>query len=219
MNGLVLSIETTWARSSVALHRAGERLGGETSEPLAHHGESFLPMVDGLLGRLGVEPSAIEGVCVDVGPGGFTGTRVGVCVAKGIAFATGAGVVAVRSYEAIVSRHDVGVGEALLVVLPAGRGDACVWSPDRVEARLVRAGGANAFFEEVRDRADAWRLVGPMGPTFSLELGLECLNDAFPSADDVARAAVGRASTNLRQLEPAYARPPEITQKRERTLS
>jgi len=63
------------------------------------HGESLAPAVEFVCARAGVSLSQLDAVCVDVGPGLFTGLRVGVSTAKALGFALGVPVVAVGSLE------------------------------------------------------------------------------------------------------------------------
>ncbi|MCH7631813.1 MAG: tRNA (adenosine(37)-N6)-threonylcarbamoyltransferase complex dimerization subunit type 1 TsaB [Planctomycetes bacterium] len=97
----VLAFETSGAMGSVALGCAGEILSAKTfSRPRAHAAE-FLPTIDDLCRRHGVEPHDVGCVYVSSGPGSFTGLRIAVTAARTIAFATGALVVGVPTLEVI----------------------------------------------------------------------------------------------------------------------
>jgi len=65
------------------------------------HAAGLPDLVARVLEEAGVVIEALDGLAVSVGPGSFTGLRVGLCFAKGIAFATGARIVAVRTLEAL----------------------------------------------------------------------------------------------------------------------
>lgn len=67
----------------------------------ADRGRGVTPAIAALLAAHGLAPAALAGIAVDVGPGSFTGTRVGVATAKGFAVAHGTPVVAVGSLEAL----------------------------------------------------------------------------------------------------------------------
>jgi tRNA threonylcarbamoyl adenosine modification protein YeaZ/tRNA threonylcarbamoyl adenosine modification protein YjeE len=67
------------------------------------HAELLAPLVDDVLARAGVVTAELTAVAVDVGPGLFTGLRVGVAMAKGLAFAAGVGVVPVTSLAVLAT--------------------------------------------------------------------------------------------------------------------
>jgi tRNA threonylcarbamoyladenosine biosynthesis protein TsaB len=95
----VLGIETSTMRGDVALAEEDRVLA---SIPLPHGSRptaSLLPAIAGLCRQLGWQPRTIGRICVDIGPGSYTGLRVGLTCAKTLAFAGGASVSAVRSLD------------------------------------------------------------------------------------------------------------------------
>ena len=192
------------------------------------HGESLLPMVSALFAGVGWRAVDVGRWGVGIGPGSFTGVRIGVATVKGIVIATGAEVVGVTSLDAIAHGVDADAGEVVVAVLGAMKGElfmqawrsgACVHEAAHVKAvaagdwlvalgapRLVLVGdGASEVGDEGVARMAranvAWRRVAD-------------------APHDVPRAAVVGAIARLRgpdgdDVEPLYVRPPEITQKRE----
>ncbi|MFO0933439.1 MAG: tRNA (adenosine(37)-N6)-threonylcarbamoyltransferase complex dimerization subunit type 1 TsaB [Planctomycetota bacterium] len=67
----------------------------------ADRGRGVAPAVAGLLAAHGLTPADLEGIAVEVGPGSFTGTRVGVATAKGLSVGRGTPLVGVGSLEAL----------------------------------------------------------------------------------------------------------------------
>lgn len=99
---LVLALETAteWAGTAVADDhgvRAAVTVAGR------RHGESLAPSVEVVCARAQVSLADLDGLCVDVGPGLFTGLRVGVATAKGLGFALGLPVVEVGSLEVLAN--------------------------------------------------------------------------------------------------------------------
>lgn len=120
----VLAIDTSAERSGVALFD-GERLH-EYAWP-AGRGQTTQvpPRIDRLLADAGVAMADLRGIAVAIGPGTFTGLRVGLSLAKGIAIATGAPIVGVPTLVATALPWTE-AGRDVIAVLPAGRG-RLVW--------------------------------------------------------------------------------------------
>src|SRR5687768_8857980 len=100
---LVLAFDTTLGACSAAIFDAGAgRLLAHAYEPLERgHAERLVGMVRDVLFRSGVEISAIDRIAVTVGPGTFTGVRIGLALARGLKLALGTPVCGLTSLEAI----------------------------------------------------------------------------------------------------------------------
>ncbi len=96
----ILAFETTDAIASVALY-----LDGEVYETVIdtdrRHAESVLPAAEALLSAHGRSTSDMDAFAADVGPGSFTGVRIGVCMANALGAAHAKPVVAVNALEAL----------------------------------------------------------------------------------------------------------------------
>ena len=97
----VLALETSSLWGSAALGRAGEVLAELNLERPRKHASDLLPVIDRLCRDAGIEPAELREVYVSIGPGSFTGLRVGVTVARMLALAHGARVVAVPTLTVI----------------------------------------------------------------------------------------------------------------------
>jgi len=103
---LILGIETSGERGSVALC-SGERLLESYRFPEgARHARHIMTGVDAVVRRAGVESREIEAVAVSEGPGSFTGLRVGVTCAKTLAYVLGWQAVGVPSLAVLVQNVD-----------------------------------------------------------------------------------------------------------------
>ena len=77
------------------------------------HTTSLPALVDRVLADTGVTIADVEGLAVSIGPGSFTGLRIGLALAKGIAFAGGLPLVGVPTLEALAHVADASPGEAI----------------------------------------------------------------------------------------------------------
>ncbi|NLZ17459.1 MAG: tRNA (adenosine(37)-N6)-threonylcarbamoyltransferase complex dimerization subunit type 1 TsaB [Desulfobulbaceae bacterium] len=109
MDGLlILAIETASGCGSVALTQGGRdqgRLLAELSHyPRRSHSRQLLSLVQQVLQAGQLDWSAIDAVAVSQGPGSFTGLRIGMAAARGIAFAAGKPLVSVPTLDALAAQ-------------------------------------------------------------------------------------------------------------------
>ena len=99
----LLAVETSTLAGGVAL-LDGDRLIGEyLLDVRLTHSERLMPAIDRLLGGAGWKPAVLEGLAVAVGPGSFTGLRIGLSAVKGLAWALGIPVAAVPTLDAMAA--------------------------------------------------------------------------------------------------------------------
>jgi len=94
-------IDTATSVGSLALARDGEVLGAETILEDAEHSAALGPALAALLERCHVKLREVQGLGVGLGPGSYTGLRVGIAFAKGLEFGLGVPLVSVPSFEAM----------------------------------------------------------------------------------------------------------------------
>ena len=117
---LLLAIDTATTRVVVALGDRGGTLIDATDWPAGYrHGETLLPAIDDLLARTGTDRSRLTAVVVGTGPGAFTGLRVGIATAKGLAHGLAVPIIGVSTAEALLA----GTPPGSVLVLPAGPSD------------------------------------------------------------------------------------------------
>ena len=98
---LVLAFDTATAVATSALLRDGELLGERTSVP-----RTLLEDVDALFRGAGVAPSDLAALVVGTGPGSFTSTRIGLAVARGLAFALDVPAAGVSTLDALAAARE-----------------------------------------------------------------------------------------------------------------
>ncbi len=100
----VLALDTSGPACSLALSTAGQVL--ERHETGARiHNERLLALLDELFKEAALAPRALDCLVLSVGPGAFTGLRIGTSAAQALAFAAGAPVLCVSSLEALALTH------------------------------------------------------------------------------------------------------------------
>ena len=102
----------------------GERVAALKVAGRRRHAETLAPAVAAVLERSGLELADVGALAVDVGPGLFTGLRVGIAMAKGLAQGLGLGVLGVKSLEVLAAgAFDAGWPGSVLAVVDARRGE------------------------------------------------------------------------------------------------
>lgn len=97
----ILGVESSATSASAAIFCDGKLLSMQYTNTGLTHSQTLLPMVEGALESAGVGIDEIDCLCASVGPGSFTGVRIGVSTVKGLAFSNNIKCLAVSSLEAI----------------------------------------------------------------------------------------------------------------------
>lgn len=117
----ILSIETSTSICSVAVHEEGELMAlAEINEPGAH-AERLMLLIEEVLKKAGLEFEELDAVAVSGGPGSYTGLRIGVSTAKGLAFGLNRPLIGLGTLQALASSVVAKEGETIIPVLDAKR--------------------------------------------------------------------------------------------------
>lgn len=184
---LILAIDTSTDEAGVALAR-DEEITAEFSWRAAGNHSRHLPIaIRDVLDLSAAAIRDVEAVVVAVGPGSFSGIRVGVSAAKGIAMSLGAPLVGLSTLDAIAFQAPGSKG-VILAVIPAGR--------EQVFAARYEG--------ERRQRVGEYRIVRPLELAGDIESGafLAGPGAAFVSAQVGAQGRVATGSETLRR--PGY---------------
>src|SRR5437763_2036354 len=144
---ITLGFDTATHATAVGLRLADGRALCERDDPAPAehpgHATRLLSMADELLGRAGIAWSALDRVAVGVGPGRFTGLRVGIATARGLAQALSVELACVSSLDALAAGALSAEQEpaCALAVIDARRGEVFV-SPYELERGSAAIGGA-----------------------------------------------------------------------------
>lgn len=110
---LILCIETGTDICSVGIARDGELVSLRESDEGRDHAKKVGVFVDELLRETGISPDELNSVAVGMGPGSYTGLRIGVSFAKGLCYGLGIPLVAVGSLDALaavaIEDYDAGI--------------------------------------------------------------------------------------------------------------
>jgi tRNA threonylcarbamoyladenosine biosynthesis protein TsaB len=100
---LILAIETSSRTGSVAIGNEDELWVEKTFSGEMRHSMEILPSIQGLLAQVHATPDDLKQVYLSVGPGSFTGLRIGVTLAKAMALANAAKIVAVNTLDVMAA--------------------------------------------------------------------------------------------------------------------
>jgi len=125
MDGLLLALDTSTQVASVALYDGTSVRAETTWEAPRRHTMELAPQVVTMLNQLETDVSSLTGLAVALGPGSFTGLRIGLALAKGLALALAIPLVGIPTLDVTVypiRQHRT----TLYAALQAGRGRICV---------------------------------------------------------------------------------------------
>lgn len=139
----ILALDTATSRVVLGLASPAGEPVGLSSWPAGHrHGEQLLSSIARLLGENNVRRSRLDGIVVGTGPGAFTGLRVGIATAKGIAHGLGLPIAGIPTSDALIAAAAAAEqvpDSRIVLLLPAGPNDRVV-ARRGTPARLLPAG-------------------------------------------------------------------------------
>lgn len=216
-----LSIDTASELASIALSREGVVVAERSWRCRRNHTQELLPAIDELLTKSGVAAGDLTALFVSIGPGMYTGLRVGVSVVKGLARALGLPMVGVGRLALDAYPHRDFAGD-VVAIHRAGRGDLA-WAAYRGDPpREVMAPQLSMVVEMAGAVSEPTLFVGEVDEELRVTLRRELGGMALfaPESEELGRAAplavmgyerlaAGDAEATA-LVRPIYLRPPVI---------
>lgn len=204
---LLLALDTSTPAVTVALHDGRTVVAESTTVDARRHTELLTPQVVDVLSAAGADRRDITAVAVGVGPGPFTGLRVGLATARTLGAALEADVHGVCSLDVIAyAVRSPGAGP--FVVATDARRREVYWAAYDGSGRRA-SGPAVGTPAAVRDAVGTLPTAGA-GPRLYAGVFGPALDPEYPSAADLARAVV-EGAVEVLPAEPLYLRRPDVT--------
>ena len=200
---MILVLDTSTSHLSIGVASDDGNLLAEfqadaTPDEPGIHDARLASETEKLLERTGIAVREIGRIGLIIGPGSFTGLRIGLSFAKGLAFGTGAGIVALTQHEVLAASHD---GDAAYIVTPGYRPEQ-VYFAESVTPSNIRLMGLSEF-----EALPLWPIIAHsllaknLSPSrLSVSLNLAPANIAKLTAES-SEIITGLALNNL---EPLY---------------
>ena len=218
----ILALETSAKAVSAAVTENGKVLCAGYQDTGLTHSRTLMPIVEHILKNTGLTMAEMDAIAVAAGPGSFTGIRIGVAAAKGLAFASDKPVAAVSTLAAMA--RNVAFADGLIIcamdarrnqiynaLFEAADGSLTRLTPDRAIALAELA-------EELKNDPRPKTVVGDgakLCATYLTENGISCriapphlvMQNAMSVALEAEKLAEENKLVSSQALEPVYLRP------------
>ena len=220
----LLAIDTALDAVSVCVTDGGDVLANAEAKSDRRHGEMLTPMIQSVLREAGCTVHDIGNIAVDIGPGLFTGMRVGIATAKAMAEVLEANLVGVSSLE-VLAHQATTEFDVIAAVIDARRSEV-FWSlhraDDREQLSSARAGSPEECLASITERGQSVCIIGTGVARYRqvFDDGLRLAVPDFalapestylPTATTLAVIATSRLvdAVSVDELVPMYLRAPD----------
>lgn len=212
---LILGVESSAVSASAAVYEDEKMLSSKFINAGLTHSQTLLPLIVDALKSANKSFDDIEKIAVSVGPGSFTGVRIGVATVKGIAFKKNIPCVAVSTLEAIANNDFFEEGAVICACMDARRnqfynalfkindGKVSRITPDRA-IDIMQIKSDTEKFDKVIVAGDGAELAYKTLQSDNVFLADE--TSRFQNADGVIRASFGKQTVLSEELMPVYLR-------------
>lgn len=191
---MLLAIDTTAQLATAALFCNGALLCEREADATKKHAETILPLIDAMLEENGVTIGQMDGFAVDIGPGSFTGVRIGVSLINALAFAAGKKIILVDSLMTLAYAASE-TEKPVCAMIDARNGNAY--------AALYQ--GGKTLIEPCAVETGAFLAQLPQDAILVGDLAGE--EKTYPRARFVGLAALQLGAQACDEAEPMYLRP------------
>ena len=177
----VLAIDTALGACAAAVFdsQAGAILAAESIGMVRGHAEAVMPLIARVMDAARCEFVELNRIAVTVGPGSFTGLRVGISAARGIALAAGKPAIGLSTLSALAAPHVAArTGETIIVAIDARN--------EQVYFQVFAPNGVTVVTPRL-DRVRAAVRAVPVGPTVITGSGALLVAAHWPSGSPVPR--------------------------------
>jgi tRNA threonylcarbamoyladenosine biosynthesis protein TsaB len=203
----------------VGVVRDGKVLAEDMYRDSRSHAESLSALVERVLATAGVALEDVDGLAVSIGPGSFTGLRVSLAFAKGVAFAGGLPLAPISTLEGLAWVADAAPGETICAALDARKREvyAAFFAAEAGGLRRLTGDVAQSPERLAAELPGACVLVGDATEAYGDVLGARASIRPFathhPRGGVIARLGwqrlVSGEGVNPGELEPVYVRLPD----------
>ncbi|QWL57900.1 tRNA (adenosine(37)-N6)-threonylcarbamoyltransferase complex dimerization subunit type 1 TsaB [Aeromonas jandaei] len=221
MNELkILAVDTATEACSAAL-LVGDKVFSRWEEAPRDHTRKILPMVQALLDEAGITLDKLDAIAFGRGPGSFTGVRIGIGVAQGLAFGAGVPLIGISTLAAMAQgAHRLEGAERVLTAIDARMDEVYFGHYELIDGRIQLVGeevvsGPAALVEACGKHSGRFTCVGTGFETYGETLKgladeLVVSQVRFPAAEDMlplARTAwLAGEAVPVEQATPVYLR-------------
>ena len=227
----ILALETSAKAVSAAVSEDGKILASGYQDTGLTHSRTLMPIVEHILKNTGLTMADMDAVAVAAGPGSFTGIRIGVAAAKGLAFAADKPAAGVSTLAAMA--RNVAFADGLVICAMDARRNqiynALFEAKDGQLTRLTddRAIALADLAEELRNDSRPKTVVGDgakLCHAFLTDAGIPCrmapphlvMQNAMSVALEAEAMALDGKLVSAQALEPVYLRPAQADQLRKK---
>jgi len=203
---LILAFDTSAAHCAAALVSGDRLIAARTEEMGRGQAERLLPLLEELLAEAGWGWHDLAALAVGEGPGNFTGIRIAVAAARGLALGLKVPAIGVSTFEALVT----GLTEPAIASVAAPRGAVYLQAPGAAPLGPLLP-------EELAPdlRGSGLAVVGTEAEALAALTGGKLLTPRWPLAEAIARAAVSRLGHDAPLPRPLYLRPADAAPPRD----